>query len=42
MKVKHYLRQGCQLYAVEAVSKEKGPSLEQYPILQELRDVFPK
>jgi hypothetical protein len=35
MKVKRCLRQGCQLYVVEAVNERKGPSLDQYPVLSE-------
>jgi hypothetical protein len=42
MKVKHCMRQGCQLYVVEAVNEGKGPSIDQYPILSEFKDVFPK
>jgi hypothetical protein len=42
MKVKRCLRQGCQLYVVEAVMERKGPSLDQYPVLSEFHDVFPK
>jgi hypothetical protein len=42
MKVKHYMRQGCQLYVVEVVSDGNGPSLYQYPVLSEFKDVFPK
>jgi len=41
-KVKHCMKQCCQLYVVEEVSEEKGPSLEQYPVLQEFKVVFPK
>jgi hypothetical protein len=41
MKVKRYLRQGCRLYVVEAVIERKGPSLDQYPVLLEFKDVFP-
>jgi hypothetical protein len=41
MKVKRCLRQGCQLYVVEAVNERKGPSLDQYPVLSEFQDVFP-
>ena len=41
MKVKRCLRQGCQLYVVEAVNERKGPSLDQYPIISEFKDVFP-
>jgi hypothetical protein len=40
MKVKQCLRQGCRLYVVEAVNERKGPSLDQYPILSEFKDVF--
>jgi hypothetical protein len=41
MKVKRCLRQGCRLYVVEAVNERKGPSLDQYPVLSEFKDVFP-
>jgi hypothetical protein len=41
MKVKRCLRQGCRLYVVEAVNERKGPSLDQYPVLLEFKDVFP-
>jgi hypothetical protein len=41
MKVKRCLRQGCRLYVVEAVNEKKGPSLDQYPVLSEFKDVFP-
>jgi hypothetical protein len=41
MKVKRCMRKGCRLYVVEATNKRKGPSLDQYPILSEFRDVFP-
>jgi hypothetical protein len=41
MKVKRCLRQGCRLYVVEAVNERKGPSLDQYPLLSEFKDVFP-
>jgi hypothetical protein len=40
MKVKRFLRQGCQLYVVEVVNERKGPSLDQYPVLSEFKDVF--
>jgi hypothetical protein len=40
MKVKHCMRQGCRLYVVEAVNESKGPSLDQYPVLLEFKDVF--
>jgi hypothetical protein len=41
MKVKWCMRKGCQLYVVEAVNERKGPSLDQYPVLSEFKDVFP-
>lgn len=31
-----------KIYVVQAVIQEKGPCLEQYPVLQEFKDVFPK
>jgi hypothetical protein len=40
MKVKRCMRQGCRLYVVEAVNEGKGPSMDQYPILSEFKDVF--
>ena len=42
MKMKRCLRKGCHAYVIQEVSKEKGPSLEQYPTLTEFPDVFPK
>ena len=42
MKVKRCLRQDCKLYLVEAASDQKGPSLDQHPVLSEFKDVFPK
>eukprot|EP00253_Pinus_taeda_P033151 PITA_33151 len=42
MKMKCCLRKGCQAYVIQEVRKEKGPSLEQYPVLAEFPDVFPK
>jgi hypothetical protein len=42
MKVKRCIRQGCRLYVVEAVNEGKGPSMDQYPVLSEFEDVFPK
>jgi hypothetical protein len=39
-KVKRCMRQGCQLYVVEVVNERKGPSLDQYPVLSEFKDVF--
>jgi hypothetical protein len=41
MKVKQCMRQGFQLYLVEAVNERKGPALDQYPILSDFKDVFP-
>eukprot|EP00253_Pinus_taeda_P016359 PITA_16359 len=35
-------KEGCQTYVIQEVSQEKGPSLEQYPVLAEFPDVFPK
>jgi hypothetical protein len=40
MKVKQCLRQWCQLYVVEAVNEREGPSLDQYPVFSEFKDVF--
>ena len=40
MKVKRCLRQGCRIYVVEAVNERKGPSLDQYLVLSEFKDVF--
>jgi hypothetical protein len=40
MKVKKCLRQRCRLYVVQAVNERKGPSLDQYPVLSEFKDVF--
>jgi hypothetical protein len=40
MKVKRCLKQGCRLYVVEAVNERKGPSLDQYSVLSEFKDVF--
>ena len=42
MQMKRCLRKGCQVYAVQEVSKEKGPFLDQYPILSKFPNVFPK
>ena len=33
---------GCYLYIIEAISNEKGTSLNQYLVLVEFNDVFPK
>jgi hypothetical protein len=41
MKVKRCLRQGCLLYVVEVVNERKGPSLDQYLVFSEFKDVFP-
>ena len=41
MKVKRCLRQGCRLYVVEVMNERKGPSLDQYTVLSEFKDVFP-
>ena len=38
----HFLRKGCQVYVVQEVSRDKGPSLEKYMVLSEFSDVFPK
>lgn len=35
-------KKGCQVSAVQEVSKEKGLSLEQYPVLSKFPDVLPK
>ena len=40
MKFKRCLRQGCQLYVVEAVNERKGPSLDQYLVFSNFKDVF--
>ena len=40
MRVKRCMRQGCQLYVVEAMNERKGPSLDQYPVLSKFKDVF--
>jgi hypothetical protein len=40
MKVKRCLRQGCRFYVVESVNERKGPSLDQYLVLSEFKDVF--
>ena len=40
MKVKRCLRRGHQLYVVEVVNERKGPSLDQYLVLSEFKDVF--
>jgi hypothetical protein len=40
IKVKRCLRQGCRLYVVEEVNERKGPSLDQYLVLSEFKDVF--
>jgi hypothetical protein len=40
MNVKWCMRQGCQIYVVEVVNERKGPSLDQYHVLSEFKDVF--
>jgi hypothetical protein len=42
LQLKRCFRKGCQLYAahVEEPKKTKGPSLEYFPVLQELEYVF--
>jgi hypothetical protein len=40
MKVKRCLRQGFRLYVVEALNERRGPSLDQYLVLLEFKDVF--
>jgi hypothetical protein len=40
MKGKRCMRQGCRLYVVEAVSERKGPSLDQYTVFLEFKEVF--
>ena len=42
MKVKHCIRQGCELYLVKTVSDREGPSLDQHLVLAEFKDVFPE
>eukprot|EP00253_Pinus_taeda_P023915 PITA_23915 len=45
-KLKAYVialgRQGCKLYLVKTVSDQKGPSLDQHPVLVEVKDVLPE
>jgi hypothetical protein len=42
LKLKRCFRKGFQLYAahVEEPKNKKGPSLEDFPLLQEFEDVF--
>jgi hypothetical protein len=42
LRVKRCFRKGCQLYAyhLEEQKKKKGPSLEEFSVLQEFEDVF--
>jgi hypothetical protein len=42
LQLKRCLRKGCQLYAthVEETKNTKGPSLEEFSVLQEFEDVF--
>jgi len=42
MKFKCFLRKGCKLYVVEAISDGKEPSLDTYPFLSEFKNIFPK
>ena len=44
LQLKRCFRKGCQLYAahVEEPEKTKGPSLEEFAVLQEFEDVFQK
>ena len=44
LQLKRCLKKGCQLYVahVEEPKKTKGPSLEDFSILQEFEDVFQK
>jgi hypothetical protein len=39
MKLKHCMRKGCRLYVAKAVNERKGPSLDQYPVLSEFKNV---
>ena len=41
MNIKQCMGRGCYLYIVEAISNEKGPSLNKYLVLVEFNDVFP-
>jgi hypothetical protein len=42
LQLKRCFRKGCQLYAahVEVTENTKGPSLEDFSVLQEFEDVF--
>ena len=42
MNIKQCMGRGCYLYIVDAISNEKGPSLNKYLVLVEFNDVFPK
>jgi hypothetical protein len=44
LQMRKYCRKGCPLYAVQVLKTPGGaePSLEDYPILREYRDVFPE
>jgi hypothetical protein len=44
LQLKRCFRKGCQFYAtdVEELEKTKGPSLEDFSVLQEFEDVFQK
>ena len=43
MQLKRFCRKGCQLYAAHIVeaTENETPRLEDFQVLQELRDVFP-
>ena len=43
MHLKNFCRKGCQLYAshIKEVAENEIPWLEEYPVLQEFKDVFP-
>jgi hypothetical protein len=42
LQLKRFFRKGCQLYGfhVEEIENTKGPSLEDFSVLQEFEDVF--
>jgi hypothetical protein len=42
MKFKRCMREGCQLYVVEAINEGKGTSMDLYPVLSEFKDCFLK
>ena len=43
MQLKNFCRKGCRVYAAHVVEKAENETirLEDYPLLQEFRDVFP-